>query len=87
VAEQGVPGYDLSTWLGFVAPARTPAPILAKLNAELVRAARDPKIVQVLEADGAYPVGSSIEQFRQTINAEVARWSKVIQDAGITLKD
>jgi tripartite-type tricarboxylate transporter receptor subunit TctC len=87
VAEQGVPGYDLSTWLGFVAPARTPAPIIARLNAELVKAAKDPKIVQVLETDGAYPVGTSIEQFRQVINTEVSRWGKVIKEAGIVLKD
>jgi tripartite-type tricarboxylate transporter receptor subunit TctC len=87
VAEQGLPGYDLSTWLGFVAPARTPAAIVSRLNAEIVKVAKDQKIVESMEADGAYPVGSSVEQFRQLINAEVGRWGKVIREAGIVLKD
>ncbi len=87
VAEQGVPGYDLSTWLGFVAPARTPAAIVNKLNTELARAARDQKIVAVLEADGATPVGGTVEQFRQLIVSEVARWGKVIKEAGIVVAD
>jgi len=87
VAEQGIAGYDLSTWLGFVAPARTPAAIVNKLNGELARAARDQKIVAVMEADGATPVGGTVEQFRQLINSEVARWGKVIREAGIAVNN
>lgn len=87
VAEQGIAGYDLSTWLGFVAPAKTPAAIVSKLNGELARAAKDQKIVSVLEADGAYPVGGSVEQFNQLIASEVTRWGKVIREAGIAIKE
>jgi len=87
VAEQGIAGYDLSTWLGFVAPARTPAAIVNKLNGELARAAKDQKIVAVMEADGATPVGGTVEQFRQLITSEVARWGKVIREAGIAVRD
>jgi tripartite-type tricarboxylate transporter receptor subunit TctC len=87
IAEQGIAGYDLSTWLGVVAPARTPAPVVGRLNAELAKAAKDQKVVAVLEADGASPVGGSVEQFRQLINAEVGRWGKVIREAGIAIKE
>ncbi len=87
IAEQGIASYDLSTWLGLVAPAKTPPQIISKLNSELAIAAKDPKIVATLESDGGTAVGGTTEQFRQLIATELTRWHRVIQDANITAGD
>lgn len=83
VAESGVPGYESSTWHAWLAPAGTPAPIIEKLNAELVRAVKSPDVLARLSPDGAEPVGSSPEQLRQFVVNDIARWSKVVKTAGI----
>ena len=86
VAEAGVQGYETSTWHAWFAPAGTPAPILEKLNTALARAAKAPDVVARLAPDGAEPIGSSPEQLRQFLIADIARWRKVVKDAGIQLK-
>ncbi len=86
VAEAGVPGYESSTWHGWLAPAATPAPIVGKLNAELVKAVKAPEVMGRLTPDGAEAVGSSPEQFRQFIVSDIARWRNVVRDAGIKLE-
>ena len=63
VAESGVPGYENSTWHGWLAPAGTPAAILSRLNAELVKSAKAPDVVERLAPDGGEAVGSTPEQF------------------------
>jgi tripartite-type tricarboxylate transporter receptor subunit TctC len=87
-AEQGAPGYDFSSVLGMglVAPRGTPAPIVNKLNAELVKIVRNPAVTSKLEGDGTVMVGNTPEQFRQSLAAEVARWKKVVSEAGIKLQ-
>jgi tripartite-type tricarboxylate transporter receptor subunit TctC len=86
IAEAGVPGYENSTWHGWLAPAGTPPAILGRLNAELVRAARAPDLVEKLAADGGEGVGTTSEEFTRFIATEMARWGKVIKEAGITLE-
>ena len=81
--EQGVPGYDISSWTGLSAPARTPPAIVGKLNAMFAGAVRNPDVARKLVADGAIMVGSSPEQFRQVIATETERWRKLITAAGI----
>jgi len=83
IAESGVAGYDVTTWYGWVAPAGTPAAIVAKLNAELVKAVKLPDIARRLLEDGGEPVGSTAEQFAQIIASEIPRWRKATRDAGI----
>jgi tripartite-type tricarboxylate transporter receptor subunit TctC len=85
IAESGVPQYEDSTWFGFLAPAGTPAAVVARLNAELVKISRSQEIVERLAPDGGEPVGSSPEQFARHIATEIARWRKVVKDAGIYL--
>ena len=68
-----------------MAPAGTPAAIVNKLSAEIARVAKLPELADKLKDDGAEPVGSTPEQFRQLIAAEVPRWKKVVQDAGIKI--
>lgn len=83
IAESGVPGYENSTWHGWLAPAGTPPAILNRLNAELVRSTRSPDVVERLAPDGGEPVGSTPEQFSRHISEELARWSKLVRETGI----
>lgn len=84
--EQGATGFDLVSWFGFVAPARTPSAIVGKLSSEFSRAVKSPEIMETLKADGALPVGSTPEQFTQLLAADVARWRKLIQERDIVLE-
>jgi tripartite-type tricarboxylate transporter receptor subunit TctC len=83
ISEAGVRGYENSTWHGWLAPAGTPPAILSRLNAELVRSTRSPDVVERLAPDGGEPVGSTPEQFSQHIAVELARWAKLVREAGI----
>lgn len=88
VAEQGVPGYDYAFWMGMGAPGATPAPIINRLNAELVKIARDPAVAQKLSEEGSMEtLGTSPEQFRKHIIAEMARWKKVVAETGFKLEE
>jgi tripartite-type tricarboxylate transporter receptor subunit TctC len=86
VSESGVPGYENSTWFGLLAPAGTPAAVLNRLNAELVKASRSPDIVERLAPDGGEPVGSTSEQFGRHLALEITRWRKVVKDAGMKIE-
>jgi tripartite-type tricarboxylate transporter receptor subunit TctC len=84
--EAGVPGYECSTWHGWFAPGGTPAAIVNKLSAELARSVKSPDVQARLHPDGAEGVGSSPEQLRQFVVTDIARWRKVVKDAGISLE-
>jgi len=86
IAEAGVPGYENSTWHGWLAPAGTPPAILNRLNAELVKAAQGPDLQEKLAADGGEGVGTTPAEFARLIATETVRWGKVIKEAGITLE-
>ena len=83
VSEAGVPGYEASGWNGLFAPARTPAAIVQKINADVVKALAMPDIRDRLASMGATLVGSSPEQFAAFVKQETARWGKVIRDNNI----
>ena len=83
LVEQGVAGYDHNFWMGYVAPSATPAAVLAKLNAEFSKVAKAPDIVQKMADEGNQTVGSSVEEFRQYIGAELVRVRKLVQETGI----
>ena len=83
IAEAGVPGYDHTPWNGFLAPAKTPRAIIARLNEETARILHTPETRAVFVNDGAEPVGNKPEEFAATIKSEIAKWSKVIAAAGI----
>jgi tripartite-type tricarboxylate transporter receptor subunit TctC len=87
VAEQGIPGYNYSSWLGFLAPAGTPAAIVNQLGEGFARVAKSPDIVEALEKDGITPVGSTPAQFRQTIAADTERWGRLVKETGVKLED
>ena len=83
VAEAGVPGYEAMQWYGMVAPAGTPAPVVARLNAEAVRALQSDEMKEKLALDGAQPVGSSPAEFAALIRSELDKWTRVARAAKI----
>ena len=83
VAESGVPNYVLEIWVGIVAPASTPAPIVRLLNEHIVKAARAPDVAERFAREGAEVVGNTPEQFRKVMADETAMWGKVIKEMGI----
>jgi len=83
VAEAGVPGYEVSTFYGVSAPAKTPRPIIDRLHAELVRVLNAPDVRERLQGLGADPVGNTPEQYTAFMQNEIAKWGKVIKAAGI----
>jgi tripartite-type tricarboxylate transporter receptor subunit TctC len=83
VAEAGVPGYEVMVWFGLVAPAGTPREVVQKLNAEVTKILAMPDVRERFLAQGVEPVGSTPEQFGEHIRSQMAKWSKVVQDAGV----
>jgi tripartite-type tricarboxylate transporter receptor subunit TctC len=84
VAESGVPGYDLRSWYGLLAPNETPARIVLMLNREVGAIVNSPEMKQRLAADGAEAAAvNTPTQFRDLILAEIARWGKIIKSLGL----
>ena len=82
VAEQGYPGFESVGWIGLAAPAKTPAAILDRLNAEITKMLASPEVKERLAALAFMPVGGSREQFGAFMKAEIAKWSKLAKDTG-----
>jgi tripartite-type tricarboxylate transporter receptor subunit TctC len=83
VAEAGLPGFEVTTWYGILAPAGTPRPIIARLNTELVKVMHSPEMKERLAGIGTDPVTSSPEEFAAYIKAEIGKWGDVIRKAGL----
>ena len=83
IAEAGVPGYEHASWVGMLATAKTPSPIISALNAQAVKAVARDDVRALLLRDGLEPVGDSPQEFAGVIKAEVAKWMKVVKAAGI----
>jgi tripartite-type tricarboxylate transporter receptor subunit TctC len=83
IAESGVPGYDVTTWNGWLAPRGTPPAIVATLNRALVEAAAAPDIAGRLAADGGSTIGSTPAELARHMSDEVARWRKVAKSSGL----
>ena len=78
--EAGLKGYEADTWYGLFAPARTPAPVLDKLNSDIVAALNSPEIRAIYEKEGAVIVADSRAAFTDRLRADVAKWKSVIAD-------
>ena len=83
VAEAGVPGYEITAWGGYMAPAGTPGPVISRLNAEINKAIASPAIRDKWLALGIEPVGGTPERFAAHVKKETAKWADVIKRAGI----
>ncbi|MES2999500.1 MAG: tripartite tricarboxylate transporter substrate binding protein [Pseudomonadota bacterium] len=87
VAEVGMPALEMSTWIGLAVPAGTPAPIIEKLHAAVVKAARSPEVKAAQEKDGnVVETDASSAEFQKTIAEDIRKWSGVIKSAGITVE-
>jgi tripartite-type tricarboxylate transporter receptor subunit TctC len=82
LAEQGYPGFESVGWIGLAAPAKTPAPILEKRNAEVRKMLQDPAVKEKMAQLAFTPVGDTREQFAAFMKSEIAKWSKVAHDSG-----
>jgi tripartite-type tricarboxylate transporter receptor subunit TctC len=83
IAESGVPGFDVSAWNGVFVPAGVPAPIVARLNADIAAAVKAPELRARLVAEGGDVVGNSSEEFARFIRDEIAIWAKVVKASGL----
>ncbi|MDG5976877.1 hypothetical protein H010_16544 [Hydrogenophaga taeniospiralis CCUG 15921] len=78
-----VPGYSVESWYGFFVPAGTPAPVIAKLNAAVKKAAQSPEFVKKVEHEGLIVTASDPAEFDRYVKAEEARWRKIVKENGI----
>jgi len=83
--EAGIPDVEASAWLGFVVPSGVPAPLVEQLNRELVAALREPEVADKLRAQYMQPMPGTPKEFADFMQAELRRWTPVIQRAGVRL--
>jgi len=77
-----VKGFDANTWFGILAPAGTPKPVVAKLNAEINKALQAPAVRKAIEDQGGEILGGTPEQFANLIKSDIAAWAPVVKDSG-----
>ena len=86
VAEAGVPGYQTILWHALIGPKDLPAPIVARLNAEVTAILKLKEAADQLQNDGVSPAGGSPEDLRAAIRSEIELWRRVMRDAGVKLE-
>jgi tripartite-type tricarboxylate transporter receptor subunit TctC len=86
VAEAGVPGYEATIWLGVLAPAKTPKPVIDKLNAEIVKVMNRPDVKEAWAKQGAVPMPMSPAEFDKYIRADIEKWAQVVKVSGAKLE-
>jgi tripartite-type tricarboxylate transporter receptor subunit TctC len=84
IAEEGVPGFDVTSWYGIFAPAKTPSDVVRKMNADFVAAIRDPVIKSRLDQLGVSAIASTPAELGAFLRREMEKWGPVIKEAGIT---
>ncbi len=83
IAETGMPGFEASTWFGMLAPTGTPKDIVVRLNSEIRKIVQAKNVHDALIAQGADPIGSTAEEFRARITADIEKWARTIKAAGV----
>jgi len=83
MVETGIPGFVVDNWYAAAVPAKTPPAVVAKLNAEIVRALKQPAVEQRLRTDGSEPVGNSVQEISNVVKIDLQRWRKIVKEAGI----
>ena len=81
--EAGVPGFEVTSWYGILAPAGTPPAIVAKLNRDIVATLQDPAVRSQIAAQGADPVGNKADEFAAFISRELVKWARLVKEANI----
>jgi tripartite-type tricarboxylate transporter receptor subunit TctC len=82
---EALPGFEVVGWYGVIGPAGLPAPIVQRLHDELVKILNQPAMHARIVADGSEPVGSTPEEFRQFMRADLAKWARVVKESGAKL--
>ncbi|OGA02522.1 MAG: hypothetical protein A3H35_05485 [Betaproteobacteria bacterium RIFCSPLOWO2_02_FULL_62_17] len=83
LGEAGLSGYDYTSWVGMLAPAKTPAAVIDRLWKESAKAGRSAEMQKILAQEAAEPIGNSPQQFAAIVEREIATWKKVVEAAGI----
>jgi tripartite-type tricarboxylate transporter receptor subunit TctC len=86
IAEAGVPGYEATIWLGLMAPAGTPQPVVAKLNAEVNKILERAEVKEAWAKQGATPLVMSPAEFDKYLRTDIEKWAKVVHTAGIKVQ-
>ena len=82
IAEAGVKGYETTIWIGIMAPAGTPRPILERLNAEITKVVSRPDVRKTWSEQGAAPMIMTVAEFEKHLNADIAKWARVVKISG-----
>ncbi|MBX9810526.1 MAG: tripartite tricarboxylate transporter substrate binding protein [Burkholderiales bacterium] len=83
IAESGLPGFVVENWIGLLAPAGTPADIIARLNSGVLKALNAAGVREKLSAQGFEPAGNAPQQFSAQLKSEIEKWAKVIKETGV----
>jgi tripartite-type tricarboxylate transporter receptor subunit TctC len=83
MTEAGLPGYEVTSWQGIFAPAKTPPTIVARLNSEIVKILNMPDVRERMEQLGVDPVANTSEEFAAFQKAEIAKWAKVVKEGNV----
>jgi tripartite-type tricarboxylate transporter receptor subunit TctC len=83
IAEAGLPGYEVVTWFGVVAPADAPKDVIGKLNGIITKVVGEPEMKSYLSGQGLEPATSTPEQFAQLIRSEIPKFARIVKAAGI----
>jgi len=86
IAESGVPGYSVEAWFSLFAPARTPTPIVNRLQVEAAKAIHAPEIARRFEAEGTDMIGNPSPEFTREVKAEYEKWRSLVQKAGLKIQ-
>ncbi len=86
IAESGYPGFEADTWYGLLAPARTPAPLIAQINGAVAKLLTQADLKERLAREGAQPAGGTPSQFGAYIKSEIGKWAQVVRAANIRVE-
>jgi tripartite-type tricarboxylate transporter receptor subunit TctC len=86
IAETLIPGFEAGAWQGIMVPARTPRPIIDRLNAVAMEALADPGVLAKLAEQGTEPLGSTPDEYGRILRAETERWGRVVAENGVRLE-
>lgn len=86
IAESALPGFEVTNWLGVMAPAGLPKDILAKLHSELVRILKQPDVQRRFQGEGGEVSPNTPEEFAKFIRTEITKWDKVVRESGVKVE-
>jgi tripartite-type tricarboxylate transporter receptor subunit TctC len=86
IAEAGVPGYETTIWLGVMAPADTPKPIIANLNAEIQKVLKRDDVKEAWAKQGAVPMFMTPDEFDKYLRGDIEKWAHVVKVSGATVQ-